>query len=57
MKVEILKVKDGIIEPLDMPACMTGCSGGGGGNWIGTSCAEVSFLVGQGCGGHCTVPP
>ena len=31
MKVEILKVKDGIIEPLDMPACMCGCGGGGGG--------------------------
>ena len=56
MKVEILKVKDGIIEPLggnDMPACMCGC--GGGGTWIGPPCAEVSFLVGQGCGGHCTV--
>jgi len=34
MKVKILKVKDGIIEPLgdDMPACMTGCGGGGGSN-------------------------
>jgi len=30
MKVEVLKVEDGIIEPLggnDMPACMTGCGG------------------------------
>jgi len=32
MKVKILKVKDGIIEPLgdDMSACMCGCGGGGG---------------------------
>jgi len=50
MKVEILKVEDGIIEPLGMPACMTGCSGGGGSYLIGTPCANASFLAGQYCG-------
>jgi len=41
MKVEILKVKDGIIEPLGMPACMTGC---GGGHPVPSGCCFPSFL-------------
>jgi len=50
MKVKILKVKDGIIEPLDqfnascgMTACMCGCNGTGHGDLPGDSCGSDDF--------------